>query len=222
MGSSQTSLSFRCYKLGLILLNILYMIVGLTLIIIPVGAKLSAVFTSWPIVGGAVACGVFMMLMSMAGIYGAVKHHQIILFFYMAVVVMIFFILFSVSVAALAITSSQQQALLKKGWRSLSDKSKEEVQKFGNCCGFENATIQTGIDGHPRCRDVKCCKNETIYSCPSCKTCDAYLVEHGLNAIKNAVGGVGLFFSFTLFLGFYMAFRYRHLKDPRANPSAFL
>lgn len=56
-------------------------IVGLTLVVIPAGAKLSAVFTSWPIVGGAIACGVFLMLMALAGIYGAVKHHQIILFF---------------------------------------------------------------------------------------------------------------------------------------------
>ncbi|KAK2561356.1 Tetraspanin-31-B [Acropora cervicornis] len=98
---------------------------------------------------------------------------------YMAVMIIIFFILFSVSVAALAITSSQQHALLKKAWRSLSDKSKKEVQKVGKCCGFENATIQSGIDGHPNCAQLK-------------------------------------------FVGFYMAFRYRHMKDPRANPSAFL
>lgn len=73
----------------------------------------------------------------------------------MAVMIIIFFILFSVSVAALAITSSQQHALLKKAWRSLSGKSKEEVQEVGNCCGFENATIQSGIDGHPNCADLK-------------------------------------------------------------------
>ena len=53
----------------------------MTLVAIPAWAKLSSVFTSWPIVGGAIACGVFMMLMALAGIYGAVKHHQIILFF---------------------------------------------------------------------------------------------------------------------------------------------
>lgn len=56
-------------------------IVGLALIIVPVSFKISAVLTSWPIVGGTIACGVFLMLLSIAGIYGAVKHHQIILFF---------------------------------------------------------------------------------------------------------------------------------------------
>lgn len=59
----------------------IFQIVGLTLIIVPVSFKISAVLTSWPIVGGTIACGVFLMLLSIAGIYGAIKHHQIILFF---------------------------------------------------------------------------------------------------------------------------------------------
>ena len=33
--------------------------------------------------------------------------------------------------------------------------------------------------------------------CSDCKTCDESLKDHGL-AIKDAVGGVGLFFSFAL------------------------
>ena len=69
----------HCYDI--ILFIYILQIVGLTLIIVPVYSKISAVFTSWPIVGGAIACGVFMMLMSITGIYGAIKHHQIILFF---------------------------------------------------------------------------------------------------------------------------------------------
>lgn len=81
--------------------------------------------------------------------------------------IIIFFILFSVSVAALAITSSQQHALLKKAWRSLSDKSKKEVQKVGDCCGFENATIQSGIDGHPNCTQVKVFMRIKYHHCKS-------------------------------------------------------
>ena len=44
-------------------------------------SKIADHFTSWPIVGGTIACGVFIMLIASAGIYGAVKHHQIVLFF---------------------------------------------------------------------------------------------------------------------------------------------
>ena len=59
------------------------------------------------------------------------------------------------SVAALAITSSQQRSLLKNAWKSLSDNSKEKVQEWGDCCGFENATIESGMSGHPNCTNLK-------------------------------------------------------------------
>ena len=72
----------------------------------------------------------------------------------MAVMVIIFIILFSVSVAALSITSSQRKALLKRGWTSLSEQSKSELQKWGDCCGFENKTITKGQEGHPTCVKV--------------------------------------------------------------------
>ena len=74
---------------------------------------------------------------------------------YMAVMIIIFLILFCVSVAALAITSSQQHSLLKKAWGLLSNNSKKEVQELGHCCGFENATIESGMYGHPNCTNLK-------------------------------------------------------------------
>lgn len=58
-----------------------FQIVGFVLILSPVYSRVSDLFTSWPIVGGTIACGVFIMLIASAGIYGAVKHHQIVLFF---------------------------------------------------------------------------------------------------------------------------------------------
>lgn len=40
---------------------------------------------------------------------------------------------------------------------------------------------------------------------------------------KLALGShIMLLFSLFQFVGIYLAFKYRHLKDPRANPSAFL
>ena len=54
---------------------------GLILIILPVYSKFSQLLTSWPIIGGAIASGVFLMLIAIAGIYGAARHNQITLFF---------------------------------------------------------------------------------------------------------------------------------------------
>ena len=72
----------------------------------------------------------------------------------MAVMVIIFIILFCVSVAALAITSSQRKALLKRGWETLSNQTKGDLQQWGKCCGFENMTITEGPEGHPSCAGV--------------------------------------------------------------------
>ena len=59
----------------------LQQIVGLILITVPAYSKISSLVTSWPIVGGTIACGVFIMLVAIAGLYGSIKHHQIVLFF---------------------------------------------------------------------------------------------------------------------------------------------
>lgn len=131
-------MGFRCYRLGLIFFNIIYLIIGFVLILCPIYSKVAEVFTSWSIVGGTIACGVFIMLVAAAGIYGAVKHHQIILFFFMAIMFLLFIILFSVSVAALSISSNQQREVLGHAWESVSNKTKGEVQSAGDCCGFND------------------------------------------------------------------------------------
>ena len=46
---------------------------------------------------------------------------------------------------------------------------------------------------------LKCCKDQTSYSCfPSCSPCLDYLMDNGLDTLKNGVGGIGLFFSFMM------------------------
>ena len=69
----------------------------------------------------------------------------------MAVMFLIFIILFSVSVAALSITSSQQHAILKKAWGSVGNTTRQDVQRLGDCCGFENMNITSD---HPSCQEV--------------------------------------------------------------------
>ena len=43
--------------------------------------RASAIVTNLPIVGGILACGVFLILISILGVIGAIKHHQVLLFF---------------------------------------------------------------------------------------------------------------------------------------------
>ena len=71
----------------------------------------------------------------------------------MAIMVILFIILFSVSLAALCISSTQRDNLMWKAWKSVSNKTKEEVQKAGPCCGF-NATYKNKTTDHPSCSGV--------------------------------------------------------------------
>ena len=73
---------------------------------------------------------------------------------YMFVLVVVFIILFGVSVAALAMSSSQQHTLLQEGWGHLSNETKGELQRLGNCCGFEDKSVTAGPYGHPSCAKV--------------------------------------------------------------------
>lgn len=51
------------------------------LIGVAVYAKASAKITSLPILGGVIACGVFLLLVAVLGVVGAIRHSQVILFF---------------------------------------------------------------------------------------------------------------------------------------------
>lgn len=40
-----------------------------------------AVITNIGVLGGLIACGVFLFLVALMGLFGALKHHQVLLFF---------------------------------------------------------------------------------------------------------------------------------------------
>jgi hypothetical protein len=56
-------------------------VVAFVLIGVAVYGRASALVTNLPIIGGILACGVILFLISILGLIGAVKHHQVLLFF---------------------------------------------------------------------------------------------------------------------------------------------
>jgi hypothetical protein len=51
---------------------------------------------------------------------------------------LLFIIQFSISVAALAIGNNQQDQIASSGWCKLSDPDKNDIQREGNCFGFQD------------------------------------------------------------------------------------
>ena len=87
---------------------------ALLLIGVAAAAKGAGYISTLPVVGGIVACGVFLLFVSIVGLYGAFKHHQVTLFFYMVVLFSIFVIQFSVACASLAASPEEEIDILNK------------------------------------------------------------------------------------------------------------
>ncbi|KAK3907863.1 Tetraspanin-31, partial [Frankliniella fusca] len=169
---------FTCSKRALVALNILYIVVAFILIGVAIYGRTCAVVIDLPIIGGIMACGIFLILISILGLIGAVKHHQVVLFF----VSFYAMFQFSVACACLAVNKEQQKQLAKKGWDGVSQSMKEVVEKTFSCCDFEksaNSSVPSETCAHsdmPACID----KLQTT-------------IDHAF----KLCGGIGLFFSFT-------------------------
>ncbi|KAG0698662.1 Tetraspanin-31 [Chionoecetes opilio] len=201
-------------------------------------ANVSSIVTSLPLVSGIIACAVFLLFISLVGLVGASKHHQVsvgcvfqvLLFFYMIVLFIIFIIQFSVACACLAINADQQRLVAAKGWVEGGESIQSDAQNFFGCCGYVNKNYNLTLESeHPSCMEIPrccpdmteddvCCQTTGVCGCGPCNEPVEVVMLRGF----NLVGGIGLFFSFTEFLGVWLTVRYRNQRDPRANPSAFL
>ncbi|CAG2103521.1 unnamed protein product [Medioppia subpectinata] len=209
---------FTCTKNALTALNILYILVSFILVGVAAYGMAASKVTSIAIIGGIIACGVFLFLLSLVGLVGARKHHQVLLFFYMVILFILFVVQFSIACACLAFGSEQQSQLAHKGWNTASKKTQQSAQTFYNCCGYEKEETRTlNITD---CPNVKCCTD--LNDCSNdCEMCAPKIKKAIANALEIS-GFVGLFFSFTEFIGVWLTVRYRNQKNPRADPSAFL
>ncbi|XP_015926570.2 tetraspanin-13 isoform X2 [Parasteatoda tepidariorum] len=213
---------FTCSRNALIILNLLYVVVSFTLIGVAAYGIAASFITSLTIVGGIIACGVFLFLLSVMGLIGAARHSQVLLFFYMVILFFLFVAQFSIACACLAFNEDQQHKIASEGWRQASMGLRNETQLYFDCCGFENSTLP---DGDPMqqadCSYIPFCREHPTVCEDSKNTCWRKLQTVINNAVKIS-GGIGLFFSFSEFIGVWLTVRYRNQKDPRSNPHAFL
>uniref|UniRef100_A0A6M2E003 Putative tetraspanin-13 pogonomyrmex barbatus n=1 Tax=Xenopsylla cheopis TaxID=163159 RepID=A0A6M2E003_XENCH len=136
---------FTCSKNALTALNILYIMVAFILIGVAAYGQAASVVMNLPIIGGILACGILLIMISILGLIGAVKHHQVMLFFYMVILFLLFLIQFSIACAALAVNSTQQERLAQQGWNR-SETVRQTVQKSFSCCGFDSHSNSTACN----------------------------------------------------------------------------
>ncbi|ERL89241.1 hypothetical protein D910_06614 [Dendroctonus ponderosae] len=143
------------------------------------------------------------------------------LYIYMLILFLLFLIQFSVACACLGVNQSQQEQLAQQGWNRVDNATRANVQKTFTCCGFD-AEVDKLLP-HPECFDVtmRCCSDAEHKVCDCPGGC-LHKLQSTISYAFQLCGWIGLFFSFTEFMGVLLTVRYRNQKDPRANPSAFL
>jgi len=219
--------SFTCSKNTLVGLNVIYIMVSFLMIGVAVHGKVSGIVTSLPIVGGITACGIFLLMISVIGLIGAVRHHQVLLFFYMVVLFLIFLIQFSVSCAALAINEDDEKRIIQTAWQKSPDSLIIQAEQTFDCCGLgvmQNGTVYLTpneddvkwsidhkvFDNYP---SAKCHHDAKGTTSQDCQTCFS-LITDKVNSGFNGAGGLGLFFSFSELIGVICTHKYRlYIRD---------
>lgn len=151
-------------------------------------------YTDLPILPSVVACGIVLICLSLLGLYGAAKHHQVSLFFYMIILFCLFIVQFAIACSCLAVNERQQASFAEQSWNNIPDNLKEEVQTTFTCCGF-NSTM---TNDHPSCDAINkiCCGIKPVSDDCSCSPCFSKL-KSVIDSAFRVSGSIGLFFSFT-------------------------
>jgi len=211
-------------------INFAYIIAATILIGVASYAKHANIANTVPIVGGIIACGVFLLFVAVLGLIATFRQSQPLMFYYIIILSIIFILQFFISIACLGVKHEKESDLVLNAWIVIDSHDNpgeiHSIEKEFGCCGVNT-------EGHRRqnsnynsngtctgdwceeinfCIDMKVCHepvNKTVtpldFGCP---TCDQEL-DKILDKAFNSTGGLGLFFSFCELFAILTAFVYR-------------
>ena len=133
-------------------INISNMIISIILISVGTHCKNAAEFGSLPTIGGIIASGVLLFLISAFGCFAAYGKNQTYLFYFMISVGVLFVIQFSISIACVAGGNDKVDKVLRKHWekydtpkRNRNEKIRQAEKYFG-CCGLDDSDKRCTAD----------------------------------------------------------------------------
>jgi len=128
----------KCFRLVLIVVNIIFLIFGCVLMGVGSYAYNNhgiGAFTGVTLPLGIVTLGVFIMFLSFLGCLSAWRESKIFLAFYFFFLVLLTFLLLVVGIAVYA-KKNDAGSYIDSGWNSSSDDVKSSLQSFFWCCGL--------------------------------------------------------------------------------------
>lgn len=141
-------------------------------------AKNSNKINSLPVIGGIIACGIFLLLVAVLGVLATFKESQKMLFYYMIIVVILFVLQFSISCVCLGVDKKRELRLAEQAWHAVDGGTFDvihDVEKVFECCGLDakdkritNRTVDPWYYERVWCRqsslvwEQQCHLNQTI------------------------------------------------------------
>jgi len=155
-------------------ISIFNVIVSIILISVGTHCKNALQFGSIPIIGGIIACGVFLFLITAFGCFAAYGKNQTYLFYFIIGIGVVFLLTFSISIACLSGGDDKVEKVLSKQWEKYDTTKKDrnlklrEAEAYFGCCGLDESDARRNM-----CDKVDdYCNNERAYcfdSVPGCK-----------------------------------------------------
>ena len=129
----------RCTKRLLVAINIAYIGIAATLIVL--GYYYSGYVTDLPLVIGISACGVLLFALAILGLIATYRQYRMCLFVYMITLIIVFFIQLSISAACIAVDKERTQQIVKESWAGKNDLIPFDyiriAEIYGRCCGYD-------------------------------------------------------------------------------------
>jgi len=122
-------------------INFAYIIAAFILIGVASYAKHANIAETLPVVGGIIACGVFLLFVAILGLLATFKQSQSLMFYFMIILGVIFILQFFISIACLGIKKEREIDLVTQAWDSIDDpippaEIHTAEQNF-ECCGID-------------------------------------------------------------------------------------
>ena len=162
------NMGYNLQKVILAFVNVFYLIISVCLITIATYYYISPKVHATKIAVGLIFVGVSLFVLSILGIYGAIKHSQPALFFYSLFMIFVFIAQYALAIASLAAAHRNLVPVIKDMWQRLDDETKVIVMDYYQCCPLDKHRRRVAERRGPRFgfHYIFCCAKGLVVAQP--------------------------------------------------------
>lgn len=197
--------TFLFWKRILITFNLFYLILASIFLFFAIFTRVQSLIIDPHLFIGLIILSIYLIFLSIFGLYAVTKHHQVLLFFYVILLSVLFLFQFILACTYLTIRGEKKYHLLQSNYQN----SRDPIQVKYNCCGFDN---QTSFIRNQTCANLSCCQTAT-QCCEDLPACYGLLTA-ALDKNLKIIGSILLIFTLAQIVAIYTTLRFRNIRNP--------